>query len=167
MSAVGHAAPSVRRAIHEPRCQPLSQGTGKSSRRGTSCGATRICGGSVAEEVTALPLSGGPAVRFRLKRGAQDQLAEILRCPVLGLAFAGGLPPGREQAGDRLAPLAGQPQGLLPPFPGRNAGDRVQIQEDLLGKPGSCSTSRRFNAAAGALSRLEWLRKTRAMSYHP
>ena len=95
-----------------------------------------VGGGSVAEEVAALPFAGDAFLLQRLQPGTQDQLSQILRGPVLGQAFAGGLPAGREQADYHLAPLIGPKQGLLPPLTRRNTRHWIKIQENLVGKTG-------------------------------
>jgi hypothetical protein len=111
--------------------------------------------GSVCRRGRSAATPGDAALIQGLEPDAQDQLAQVLRGPVLGQAFAGSLPVGREQADHRLAPLVGPEQRLLPPFTGGNTRHRIQIQENLLARPGSCSASHRFNAIASRASLLE------------
>jgi hypothetical protein len=88
--------------------------------------------GAVAEEIAVLPLPRDSPVVQGLEPGTQDQLAQGLRRPELGQAFARALPLRGQQADDGLAPLVGLPQRPFPLLPGCDARIAIEIQEDFL-----------------------------------
>jgi hypothetical protein len=116
--------------MHSPD-QPL-EAFGLETHRASRVVDADLRGGAVTEEVAVLPLARDSRVLQGFEPGTQDQLAQGLRRPELGPAFARALPLRGQQADDGFAPLVGLPQSPFPALSRCNARIAIEIKEDLL-----------------------------------
>ena len=153
--------PQGAQTVQQPLQAHVSNTTGS-----PAIGNVDVGGGAVVgEQVAALPLRGDVGVGHRLQPGAQDGLVQVLGVAELGLALARGFPVLRQQADHRLAASIGLLQRLLPPSP--QAGSRCAGPDPRRSHrpdPVPARSATVLTATAWRLSRLEWLKNTRATS---
>ena len=90
----------------------------------------------VTKQIATLPFAGDIATSCGLESDGKDRLTPVLGGTVLGAAFMGGVPMLRHQANHGFTPIIGPSQSLLPPHPGRDAGVRVKVDDDLADQAG-------------------------------
>jgi hypothetical protein len=66
----------------------------------------------------------------------------------------------RHRANHGFTPIIGSSRSLLPPHPGRDAGVRVKVDDDLADQAGLGALEPGLQRQRLVLSRLEWLTKT-------